>query len=241
MMAAVIRLGGVAEAGQMQVAVMLGSAVVTVLNAVNNAWAPMVMQAPADERADMLARSSVMVAAVALVLVSGYVVLAPFVVPLVGGPAVADDLPVRASAIVAMAGAFHVAYLANIHLTFISGRTWPLALSTPLAAALAVSTGVLCGIAFPSEYSLIGYTLVWPVFYLFQAVASFGLARVGGLEPARLGRASAVLGVTCVVALQAVVLIPQPFWSFVVVGVAALVGAVLWLILRRAGNRVASA
>src|SRR5690606_32630501 len=93
MMAAVIRLDGVAEAGQLQVAVMLGSAVVTVLNAVNNAWAPMVMQTSADERGDVLARSSVMVAAVALVLVSGYVVVAPFVVPLVGGPAVAEDLP----------------------------------------------------------------------------------------------------------------------------------------------------
>lgn len=231
-LAIAVRTDGLAVAGQLQVAVMLGTAVITVINAVNNAWTPLVFSTPEAERAAFLRNSTFIVSVVAAALICGYVIVAPFVVPFVGGTVVTSTLPVQASALISLAGVFHVAYLANIHLTFIGKRTRPLAILTPVSLGLSLVVMISMNDFTPME-SLMAFAVVWPAFYAFQATFSYLLARFGPLPPVDLRRSLPVLAVGGLVALQAVILAPQPLWSIVSAIVACMLTAAWAYVLKR--------
>lgn len=223
---------GAVLAGQLQIVVMLGTAGITILNAVNNAWAPLIFKADAATRGQTLGDSTILVSALALVLIAGYAILGPFVLPLIGQDVVSGEEPVRASMLVAAAGAFHVLYLANIHLTFITRRTWPLAILTPLSALISTTFAGLMASSRP-EHSLFFYAAVWPIFYLLQAVFAWCLAKVGPIAPARLNFAIPILILAAAVALQAAFLSWQPWATLCSVGISMALTAGIILLSRR--------
>lgn len=231
-LALVVRIGGLDVAGQLQVAVMLGTAVVTVLNAVNNLWTPMVFRESEHQRPLFLRVSTFYVSIVGIVLILGYVLIAPFAVPLVGGPVVTGTLATQASVIVAMSGMFHVLYLANIHLTFISQRTWPLALLTPLSAVIALSVGwvVSAALAWPM---LLCFAAVWPVFYIVQAISAFVLAASGPFPPTDLRPSLPLLVIGAVGGGAALIFSEASPWRWAIVGACLAVLALVFLLFRR--------
>lgn len=237
--ALVVRSEGLATAGMLQISVMLGSAVVTVLNAMNNAWAPMIFKSVPEHRARTLADSSVMMAALALLLVAGFVAIAPALVPFIGRTATGVSSPVSAANLVASSGAFAILYLANIHLTFIARRTWPLAIVTPVAATLAILTG--SALALTSVDALVAWAAVWPTFYAIQALTSYLLARASPYAPARLWPAAPLTLVTLVTSFAGAAAV-EPWWLSSIIGASALVLGCAWLLLwrRRRGRRQSS-
>lgn len=229
-MSIVIHTQGVALAGQLQVAVMLGTAGVTTLNAVNNAWAPMIFNASAEQRPRTLESSTFFVAVLAVVLISGFAIIAPFVVPLIGRGVVTDALPTQAAMVIAVAGAFHVLYLANIHLTFVSKKTAPLAILTPLSAAVAIGVGFFMSSVLDAP--ILGFAMAWPVFYFGQAVFSYLMAHFGPFPPVRVRWSLPVLAMGAAVAVQGGWLEPQPLVS-AVAAVLAVVGLGAVFLARR--------
>jgi len=229
----VLQNEGVAQAGRLQLAAMLGTAAVTVLNAMNNAWSPMILKAPSIERESVLARSTHVVALAAFVLVSGYGIIAPYAVALVGGPVADDSLPAQASMMITAGSLFLVLYLANIHLTFLSGRTLPLALTTPLSLVIAVLVLWALVTFLPADGSLVVYGIAWPLFYVFQALFAYLLARGSGYPPARVRRALLPLGLGVLVCVQGSILPGQPLTTMAVVAVFAAILLVLLLRQRR--------
>lgn len=175
-LAIVATRSGVIASAELQIAVLVGTSVLTVLNAFNNAWAPMIMKTPSDTRPEALRQSTSAIAWALLALLGAYALLGPIVVRFVGGPVVQDAMPVRASFIVAAAATFHLLYLANIHLTFIAGRTAPLAISSPTSAVVAVLYLWLLPIG-STPVDLLAYAFAWPLFFAVQALMSYVLAR----------------------------------------------------------------
>jgi O-antigen/teichoic acid export membrane protein len=227
-LAITVRTVGIETAGQLQVAVMLGSAVVTVLNAVNNMWTPMVFQSPESDRPKFLRSSTFVVSLVAAALISGYVIVAPYVVPFVGGPVITSSIPARASCLIAMAGVFHVMYLANIHLTFISKRTLPLAVLTPASLLLALGMAFAL-VSWTAIDGLLAMALIWPAFYACQALFSYVLAVLGPLPPVDIRRSLPILVLGALVAVQGAALQRQPVSSVAAVAAATVL---LWLWVR---------
>lgn len=221
-------LGGMPLAGTLQTVAMLGTSVITVLNALNNAWAPMVMKESDETRPAFLQKTTLIVSTIALLLTCGFVVIAPYLVPLVGGPLITSSLPVFASVIVASSGGFHAAYLANIHMTFVSGRTWPLAISTPLAAVVAIASAYVVAINLPSAVTVLALAIVWPLFYALQAVFSFALASWGPLPANPLGLATLPTLLCGVIAMLGIVLPAQP-WSTLALSLM-FIGSCVWAI-----------
>ncbi|WP_298862280.1 hypothetical protein [uncultured Microbacterium sp.] len=230
-MSVVIHTQGVALAGQLQVAVMLGTAGVTVLNAVNNAWAPMIFNATLEERPRTLESSTFFVSMFGVVLIAGFAVVARFLVPFIGRGVVTDSLPTQAAMVIAAAAAFHVLYLANIHLTFVSKRTAPLAVLTPLSAVMAIIVGYLMSEIL--EEPIIGFAMVWPVFYLWQAVFSYLMARFGPFSPVRIRWSLPVLALGFAIAVQGAWLTPQPLLSALASAIAAVAIVAVFLARRR--------
>lgn len=230
--ALVVRSEGLGIAGGLQIAVLLGTSVVTVLNAINNAWAPMIFRASADQRPRVLAESTFVVATLTLILVAGFVAAAPVLVPLIGGPALSGPDAIGAAYIVAGSGCFAVLYLANIHLTFIERRTWPLAILTPLAAILSVGMAWL--LASFSDLPLLAWATAWPLFYLLQAVSSYLLAVFGSANPVRVARTVPLTVLSLGVVAGAGPWVGQHWWLPSVIGLVAVVIGGIWVLVVRA-------
>lgn len=227
----VIQADGLAAAGRLQIAAMLGTAGITVMNAVNNAWSPMILKASAPERARTLASTTSVVSLLALAMIAAYTVVGPYLVKFIGGPVADDGAVGRASMVIWLATVFHVLYLANIHLTFLSGRTLALALTTPLSAV--VSLGALAWIVHVVDGAGVQWhALVWPVFYALQAIASYLLARRGPFQPARIRSALPALALGAVLCIQAATVSPQPLISLIVAPICLVAAIARFVLLR---------
>lgn len=169
-------LVGLDAAGGLQLALLIGSAPMLLLGALNNAWAPYIYRTPAEERGEILADSYKNVMLLTAAMVCGFAVLAPLVVPFIAGP-MAESVPVlQASLIAALGAPFMTSYLANIHMVFISGRTGALAVTTPISAAVAlflVFVPVLLGSA--SDIRI--FSLAVPIFQVLQLAMSINLRK----------------------------------------------------------------
>lgn len=160
-------VGGVPAGGRTQLALLLGTAPLVIIGALNNAWAPHIYRASAQQRPLVLNRSTALVALVALAVVTAFVVAAPAIATLIVGPS--SGAVLAGALIAAAATGLMVLYLANIHMVFVSGRTGWLAVATPIALILAVVTAAI--LASRSKESALA-ALVVPVFYAIQSVSS---------------------------------------------------------------------
>ncbi|WP_311380743.1 oligosaccharide flippase family protein [Arthrobacter sp. ISL-28] len=170
------RLAGLEAAGGLQLGLLIGSAPMMLLGAVNNAWAPMIYRTPTESRGDVLWSSYRTMMLMVVVVVCGFAALAPVVVPFVAGPLAVGFPVTQVALIVALGTPFMTAYLANIHLVFISGRTSVLAVTTPISASVAlllVIISVLAGL--PRDIRILA--LAVPLFHVFQLFMSIWIRR----------------------------------------------------------------
>ena len=212
---------GLATAGQIQLALFLGSAPLLVLGAFNNSWAPMVYRTPAETRPQVLSQSMRAVSVLVCVLVAGFSVLVEPVAAFVAGPAIFDRDMVDAALVAAVASPFMALYLVNIHLVFLSGRTALLAIASPTslaAAVLVVAAGRVLG-----ANTLWELALGLPMFHLSQWVMSTWLRRRSGHSAPRIATSAPTLAVAAVVPLAYAAFQPSP-----------LVGTILGLIVTAA-------
>lgn len=160
---------GVAGGGRAQIAMLVGTVPLSILSAVNNAWAPFIYRASADTRAAVLAGSTLVLTRAMLLLAPIYAVLTPTIARIIVGDSLAHVVA-RASLVTAVALAPMTLYLANIHLVFVSGETKLLAVSTPIAlAAASAVVWVVQNIAtLEHQLGLSATTLLVPVFYTFM-------------------------------------------------------------------------
>lgn len=170
------RAVGLEAAGGLQLGLLIGLAPTLLLGALNNAWAPMIYRTPEESRGEVLWSSYRIMMLITVALACGFVALVPIVVPFVAGP-LASDYPVaEVGLIVALSAPFMTAYLANIHLVFISGRTAVLAVTTPLSAGAALMTVVAAiFVGFPRDIRVLAIAV--PLFHIFQLLASISIRR----------------------------------------------------------------
>jgi O-antigen/teichoic acid export membrane protein len=224
------RTAGAVAAGQMQLALLIGTAPLVIVGAVNNAWAPQVFRLPAAERAPYISSSTPLVAALAAVLGIGAAAVAPLLLAVVAPPELATPAAAQAVAVVAAAAGPSVLYLASIHLVFASGRTGWLAVSTPgaLAVALGAAWGLRAAVPGASLWTL---AAALPVFHGAQALLAALLRRRVGAQRPRLAPAlPAALGGTVVCVLVAAT---EPSGPVRVVLVALVVAAAAAVLARR--------
>ena len=195
-------LGGLENAGRLQLALLLGTAPLVLLGAFNNAWAPMIYRASAVVRTQVLSRSTHLVAVIVFALNAGFCVFAKPVVYFVGGPQIANDAMVQASILVTVAAPFMLLYLANMHLVFLSGRTGLLAVTTPLSVVAALVTVILGFYIYPAA-DVRWFAVGLPLFHICQVGMSTMLRRRSGFEKARFAASLPVLGLSLFVSLVA--------------------------------------
>jgi len=130
---------GAADAGRLQLAVLIGSAPGVLTSSLNNAWAPVVYRTPEDHRGVVLEHTGRDIA-VLTALAAGFVALAAPLLLDVVAPATYDPRELTPTVgLVAAGTVMSVLYLCNVHLVFVSGRSEGLAVVTPVA--LTVGTG----------------------------------------------------------------------------------------------------
>ena len=192
--AIVSSINGVAAGGLAQLAFLLGTAPLTILGALNNAWAPMVYRASGLERGLLLRSSTALVALISLGLVLLFCVSVPLLALILVGAQ--DSTELAAAASIASAGAgFLVLYLSNIHLVFVSGRTSWLAVTTPVSLLLAVAVSFGVSIDYVAALAV----SVVPIFYCLQYAASTVLRRAAGQPSPRIGAAVPAVAATTAV------------------------------------------
>ncbi|WP_146048040.1 hypothetical protein [Microbacterium sp. CJ77] len=212
---------GVASAGALQLALLLGTAPMVVIGAFNNAWAPLIYRTPDDDRKRVLTETTWLVSMLCLVLVTGYASVAPLLAFFIGGAAGASILP---PSLVAAAGAsFMVVYLAHVHLVFLRGRTWPLALTTPTSVAVALAVVYLV-LHVTGVDDLRLFALALPLFYGLQSVAAILLARTSGYDLPRLSGSIGFLVAASACCIALAFLSPPP-----VVGILAFCSSVAFV------------
>jgi O-antigen/teichoic acid export membrane protein len=194
---------GVVDGGRLSLALLVGSAAGVVTSALNNSWVPVVFSTPEAERGAVLERTGRDLAALTALASGGVAVLAPWLLRIAAPSRFDTDSLVKAVAITAAGSVLTIAYLANVHLVFASGRSTGLALVTPLsvlvgfAAAAALSTSdhlALVAFGFPVTYAAlaIGTSVLrrqvsptsWQERRLLPPIAlGLALCAVGGLLP----------------------------------------------------------
>src|SRR5665648_716521 len=119
----------IATAGRLQLALVVGSSPAVITSALNNSWAPIVYRAPARQRGVVLAHTARDIAILAALISGGVALLSPWLMRFVAGESFAPLELVPAVAIIAFGCVLSVAYLANVHLVFATGRSlWLLSL-----------------------------------------------------------------------------------------------------------------
>ncbi len=130
---------GPGAAGRYQVAYLVGSAGVSLLTAVNNAWAPLVLGTGEEERWPLLAGTTADLERVVVAVVAATALLAPFALR-IAAPTSYDTTTLVGVVAVVGASALPVCwYLAAGHVLLARRRTVLLGWTTPLVAALSLA------------------------------------------------------------------------------------------------------
>lgn len=140
-------LFGSADAGRLQLAVLIGSAPGVLTSSLNNAWAPVVYRADPEHRGVVLERTGRDIAALTALTAGGVALLAPVLLRVVAPPSYDPSSLTPAVGLAAIGSVLSVLYLANVHLVFASGRSEGLALVTPGALVLGVLVAWGAGVA----------------------------------------------------------------------------------------------
>lgn len=159
---------GRADAGRLQLALLIGTAPNVLTTALNNSWAPAVFATPREHRGAVLQGTAANVASVTALIAAGVALLSPWLLRLVADERYAPDELVPAVALVCLGAMLSVAYLANVHLVFAEGRPAGLSVVTPAALTIGLLAAWLLG----------GRGLVWVAigFPVAYAVLSTGVA-----------------------------------------------------------------
>ena len=217
------RFGSVADAGRLQLALLLGTAPLVLLGAFNNSWAPMIYRASDEARPQLLKQTTKTIAVLVFLLVAGFGALGQPVIAFIAGPDLFTPEMLTTAVLTTIATPFMALYLANIHLVFLSGRTTLLALATPLSLAIALG----CVILTANTLTVVGlatFALGIPVFHALQWMMGSILCKRSGYELPRVLGALPTLALSAVVAVI-VALTQPPFWLTlgVLVGLCTLV------------------
>jgi O-antigen/teichoic acid export membrane protein len=154
-------------AGKLQLAVLVGSLPVVILAAFNNSWAPMVYRAEPLARPDLISRTATTMAWLAGAVAVGVGLVAPLVLQVIAPAELRGADSVRAAAVVAASAPLMVLYLANIHMVFVSGRTFMMAFTTPLSVVVGCLAAIATYWATPGR-PIWTFGLVLPAFYAAQ-------------------------------------------------------------------------
>lgn len=140
---------GLGAVGRYQVAYGLGSLVLTALVALNNAWAPTVLQAPPEHRPELLASTTSMVAGLGAALASIAALASPVALAVMSPgtyrPEGTREL-IAVTVLVVSCAVPYSLYLASVAVLFAGSRAGTLAWATPLVAAVNIAlAAVLVG------------------------------------------------------------------------------------------------
>jgi O-antigen/teichoic acid export membrane protein len=238
----VTALLGVTDAGRYQVAMMLGMATLALLNGINNAWAPAIMSADAEDRWAFLARTVRPILMVGAVGSLGLALIAPIAVRVLAPSEFGHGDLAEVAQIISLCALPQAIYLGASAVLFNEKRTTLLAVSTPIAVGIYVVVAVVL----VGQLGLLGMALAKLIGFVVLAVATLVVGRRAAHVPWRPARWLPVVGLTagCVFALRFVPVTATALW--VQAACAAALGAVFltWLarfLRRRKGSQEASA
>jgi O-antigen/teichoic acid export membrane protein len=199
------RYEGLSGAGRYQLAYLVGAAGLSLLAAVNNAWSPIILGAPADRRWPALADTARTLTQLAVPVVLGIALAAPALLAL-AAPATYDVAALTDVTVLVAASLFpYLWYLSNVHVVFFHRRTLLLAVITPTAMLANVILNVWLVPAYGLEgaavATVLGYTVLavlvflvasrlervpwrWRQTVLAWGIGAVGLSVVGGLSHA---------------------------------------------------------
>ena len=222
-------LFGSAEAGRLQLAVLIGSAPGVLTSSLNNAWAPIVYRTPEHDRAEVLEHTGRDIA-VLTALAAGFVAAAaPVLLRIVAPASYSPGEMTPAVGLVAAGTVLSVLYLCNVHLVFASGRSEGLALVTPLSLVLGTAGAWLAGHFFGVAAVGVGMTITY-------AAMAVGVARLARrVSPTRWHERALVpaLGLGFTLCALGAALPVEGSWTVVRIAVAAVVFLASLAMLRR--------
>jgi|BarGraNGADG00212_1021973.scaffolds.fasta_scaffold01154_2 O-antigen/teichoic acid export membrane protein len=190
---------GLGASAQLTVALFIGIVPTYITSALNNAWAPLVMRAPASERGETINTTALDIGWVAACGSSVVALLAPWIIQIVAPPSYSVSVLVPVVAAVSTVAVLSVTYLASSHLVFVSGRTTGLAISTPISLAL----GVLTAVVLVGPLGLFGASSGIVAMYVCLAITTWILSKMVSpdhwspnvmLRPTALALCGALLG-----------------------------------------------
>jgi O-antigen/teichoic acid export membrane protein len=226
-------LFGAADAGRLQLAVLIGSAPGVLTSSLNNAWAPVVYRADQGHRGAVLERTGRDIMALTALTAGGVALLAPLLLRIVAPPSYDPAALTPGVGLAAIGSVLSVLYLANVHLVFASGRSEGLAVVTP--TALLVGTLFAWGAG-----TALGLTAVASGMAVTYAAMTFGVALLARrVSPVRWSERmlAAPLAVGVALCLVGAFLPVGGGWSIARAGTAAalvvLAGAAMRRILTR--------
>ena len=159
----VASIDGLDAAGRYQVAYLVGALGITILLALNQAWAPIVLGEPSPGRWTVLRETTAELHGLVALVVAGLALGAPIALRILAPSTyeVADLTTV--SVTVAIAAVPYVTYLSAVHVLFSTGRTRSLAWITPAIAALNLGANAavvpLAGLWGAAAVTLVSYAL----------------------------------------------------------------------------------
>ena len=191
-------LYGVPASGRLQLALLIGSSPAVITSAMNQSWAPVVFRAPQTHRGEVLAHTARDIATLAAFVSGGVALLSPWLLQFEAGSKFNPLQLVPAVAIAAFGCVLSVAYLANVHLIFATGRNLWLCVVTPVSLLTGLTCAYLVGrqdlvllaVGFPATYAALAVGTAW----LRRHVHAVSWSETALLLPTGLGLALCVLG-----------------------------------------------
>lgn len=164
---------GLADVGRYQLAYVVGTVAITLVSALNNAWAPIVYGAADHERWEVLARTSAVLLTVGSLLGGCVALLAPVALDVVAGEGYRVDELTSVTAVLAVAIVPMLLYQSHVQVLFQRGRTGTLGWASPLAAAVNIGLTIVL----VARWGLVGAAVATVVSYGVQAVVIRAAAR----------------------------------------------------------------
>lgn len=226
-------LYGTAQAGRLQLAVLIGSAPGVLTASLNNAWAPIVYRTDPRHRGEVLEHTSRDIATLTALAAGFVAVTAPTLLRIAAPSTYDPTLLTPAVGIVAIGTVLSVLYLANVHLVFASGRSAGLALVTPTALLVGVAAAWAAGSALTLGAIGIGMTVTYAV----MAAGVAALARRVSATRWRESRLAGPIAVGTVLCVVGAALPTDGVWLVLRWTMAAVLVVLSLLVLRRVMNR----
>lgn len=221
---------GLVDVGRYQLAYLVGTAAITLLSAVGNAWAPIVYGAADHERWDVLARTSSVLVTIGALLGGAVALLAPVALALIAPSAYRVDELTSVTAVLAVAIVPVMLYQSHVQVLYQRGRTGPLAWASPVTAAVNIGLTLVL----VARWGLVGAAVATVASYCLQAAVVRVAARRLETVPWRPRTATAAWLVAGVLALAGWALPTSAPAIVVRLLAAAAVVAVGAMVVRRA-------